>query len=516
MPGLEHPAADARAARSVMPDDAEIPPSQRGAPVTDRAAGDDGRPPGFLASRLNRPTVPGLIALAGALAFALARWQTWAHGSISRFILVGRHFSIPAQLPHGMLVARTYGYDGQFFYRLALNPVNFSRTAYGITMDRPYRYMRVGYPALTWLVSLGQHFLVPVMLVVVNIAAIGALGYLGGVFAVQGGRHALAGLLMPGYFGLITSLSRDTAEPLAAACLLAGLLAVRARRPVLAAILLAYGALTRETVMVAVAALAIVRAAGFLRRRVRPGRDDLAWVVPTAAFVAWQAVVKAVTGSIPLLADGGRNAGAPFIAPLEALKSNLSHFNTHQFDQYDLWFLQLAILAAFTAAALLSLRSTNAPPHERLALLLYLVEICVVTPSTWGSLDADLRSFIEVYLLAVIILLGARQRTLGYWLLPSLAAFTLPALMVVTQRRLTISLRPGELGQQVPVPDQDGVAADVVGPGRRAERGQRGLLRGEARIPGHAREEHHKVGRIPGGAVPLRVGLAQARREAPA
>ena len=36
------------------------------------------------------------------------------------------------------------------------------------------------------------------------------------VFAADGGRHALAGLLMPGYFGLITSLSRDTAEPLAA------------------------------------------------------------------------------------------------------------------------------------------------------------------------------------------------------------------------------------------------------------------------------------------------------------
>ena len=47
---------------------------------------------------------------------------------------------------------------------------------------------------------------------------------------------------MPGYFGLITSLSRDTAEPLAAVFLLAGLLAIRARRPVLAAALLAYGA----------------------------------------------------------------------------------------------------------------------------------------------------------------------------------------------------------------------------------------------------------------------------------
>ena len=305
-------------------------------------------------------------------------------------------------------------------------------------MDRPYRYMRIGYPALTWLVSLGQHFLVPIMLVAVNIAAIGALGYLGARFAADGGRHALAGLLLPGYFGLITSLSRDTAEPLAAVCLLAGLLAIRARRPVLAAALLAYGALTRETVMVAVAALAIMRAVGILRRQqsLRPGRDDLTWVVPTVVFVAWQVVVKAATGSIPLLADGGRNAGTPFIAPLQALRSNLHHVNLHQFDQFDLWFLQLAILVLFTIAALLCLRSTSAPVHERLAFVLYLVEICVVTPSTWGSLDADMRSFIEVYLLAVIILLGAPRQSRGAWLLSSLAALTVPALIVVTQRRL--------------------------------------------------------------------------------
>src|SRR5260370_37868610 len=183
-------------------------------------------------------------------------------------------------------------------------------------MDRAYGYMGVGCPALTWVISVGQHSAVPVMLVAVNIAAIGAMGYLGAVFAVQGGRHALAGLLMPGYFGVLTSLSRDTAEPLAAACLLGGLLAVRARRPVLAAALLAYGVLTRETVMVAVAALAIMRVVGVLRRQQppRPRRDDLAWAVPAVAFGAWQGVGKAATGSLPMVSDGGRNWGRPFLA----------------------------------------------------------------------------------------------------------------------------------------------------------------------------------------------------------
>ena len=442
MPGEEHPVARARVAESAVPQSAGPEPAE---PLS---AGDSGEPagaprPGSLSAWANRPATAALIAGLVALAFTLVRWQTWAHGRIGRFILVGRHFATSSQLPPGMPVAKTYGYDGQFFYRLAINPLNFHHTAYGITMDRPYRFMRIGYPALTWLVSAGQHSLVPVMLVAVNIAAIAALGWLGARFALDGGRHALAGLLVPGYFGLLTSLSRDTAEPLAAACLLAGLLAVRARRPVLAAFFLAFGALTRETVMVAVAAIAILRVIGMVRDSIhkghgaRPGRDDLAWLVPAAAFAAWEIVVKLATGSVPLLADGGRNAGAPFIAPVQAFRHNLGHIHLHQFEQYDLWFLELAVLVAFSVAALLCLRSTSAPVHERLAFVLYLVEICVVTPSTWNSLDADMRSFIEAYLLAVIILLGTPRRPRLAWQLSSMTALMTPALILIVQRRFT-------------------------------------------------------------------------------
>jgi hypothetical protein len=87
--------------------------------------------------------------------------------------------------------------------------------------------------------------------------------------------------------------------------------------------------------------------------------------------------------------------------------------------------------------ALLCLRSTSAPLHERLAFVLYLVEICVVTPSTWNSLDADMRSFIEAYLLAVIIVLGSPRRPRLAWQLSSVTALTLPALIFITQRRFT-------------------------------------------------------------------------------
>lgn len=429
------------AARDEAPDEAAAPDlTGRGTAGRFRAATGRIR---ALVARADRPAVPGLVMLLAATAFALARWDLWARRSIGRFILIGENFAHPAQLPAGMPLRAAYGYDGQFYYRLAINPLNFHHTAYGITVDQAYRFMRVGYPVITWLASAGQRALVPYTLVAVNVAAIGALGWLGGCLARQGGRHAAWGLLLPGYFGLVTSLSRDTAEPAAAAFLVAGLLAVRARRPALAGGLLAFAALTRETAMVAVGALAVVRVAGLVRRRSRPGRDDLAWSVPAAVVAAWQVVVYAAAGTFPLGADGGRNAGAPFLAAFGAIRYNLGHVDWSSYNAVDRWLAELAVLLLFAAAALCSLRATRAPAHERLALVLFLIEICVVTPDTWSSRSADLRSFVEVYLMAVIILLSRPRRPLresprppGAWLLPAATAGLLPVLDGIVRLRL--------------------------------------------------------------------------------
>ncbi len=152
-------------------------------PGLERAPGTFGRTR-VLISRTNRPILAGLVALLGATGFVLARWEIWSRRSISRFILIGQNFAHPAQLPPGMPLRTAYGYDGQFYYRLAINPVNFQHTAYGITMDAAYRFMRIGYPVITWLVSFGQRSLVPYMLVAVNVAAIGALAYFGAMFAL--------------------------------------------------------------------------------------------------------------------------------------------------------------------------------------------------------------------------------------------------------------------------------------------------------------------------------------------
>jgi hypothetical protein len=394
---------------------------------------------------LGHPLLPAVIATAAYAVFVVARWATWAKHNIGNFILVGHYYANPRQLPPGIPVQPTLGYDGQFYYRLALNPADLAHTAYGITMDHSYRFMRIGYPAVAWLVSFGQHSLVPATLIAVNVVSVGALAYFGGVLARQGGRHVLWGLLLAAYFGLITSVSRDTAEPLAAAFLLAALVALRARRPLAAALLLACGTLTRETVMVAVAAIGIVRVVTMARTRQLPGREDLPWVVPTVVFAAWQLVIYAVTGSVALATDGSRNAGTPFTAPLHALFTNLKHIHTaHWTDQYNVWLMEFFGLALICIAATVVLRASRAPSWEKLAFYLFIVEICVVTPDTWDSLDADMRSFIEVYLLAVIILLSVPPGRFGArysWVLPAVAVWMVPTVEAVVQRRLSISFR---------------------------------------------------------------------------
>jgi hypothetical protein len=383
----------------------------------------------------DRPAVPGVIAFVVALGVVIVRLVAMFGGDVTELMLVGRKYSHPAQLPHGVYIFHYSGYDGQFYYRMALDPANLHQTAFGITMDYPYRFIRIGYSALAWLVSGGQHSLVPYALVAINVVAIGVLGLLGGLLARESGRHAMWGLLLAGYFGLMTSLARDLTEPLGAVCLLAGILAYRRRHPVLAAVAFACGCLTRETVLIAPVALGIVRLIEIARRRARPSLDDLAWVLPGVVFAGWEGVLKGATGAFPIFSDGGKNASFPLWAGIRAVAHNFTHPAAvvgGAPGAVIIWDVEFLVLAVFAIAALRSLRATTVPVYERLALVLYVVEIFSLSPTNWNGY-ADLRSFIEVYLLAVLILFATPGRRLK-----AFAACAAPVLITIAVYRTVV------------------------------------------------------------------------------
>ncbi len=304
-----------------------------------------------LRARTDRPLLAGLIALTGWVSFVLLRLGLAAGGDITRFVRAARPYAHRNGVPRGLLVFPGNGYDGQFYYRLALDPANLHRTAFGITMDAPFRVQRIGYPALAWLLSAGQHAWVPVALVAVNVLALAAVGLAGGTLARDAGRHALWGLLLAGYFGFFMSAGNDLTEPVAAACLLGGIIACRRGRPVLAGAAFGYGALTRETVLIVPLALGLTRLISWARRAARPGAADLAWAMPVVMFAAWQLVLRLATGSVILMDSAASNSspGLPFSQFADAVRMNLGLLWPPT-GAACIWFLEVAALAACTAA----------------------------------------------------------------------------------------------------------------------------------------------------------------------
>ena len=377
----------------------------------------------------DRPSAVAAITTASAAIFVVLRLAAAAHRQIARFILAERPFVDPARAPHGLPVLAKNGYDGQFFYRLALDPANLHKTAYGITLDAPFRTQRIGYPALAWLGAVGHRPWVPAALVVINVIALAYIGFAGATFARQAGRHAAWGLLLPGFFGFVMTVSRDTAEAVAAAFLVAALLAYRGRRPLTAGLLFAIGALTRETVLVAVGALALTRLVAVATRRDKPGRDELAWVPPFLVFAVWQVVVERVTGTFPYKSDTSGRLSAPFVALFRAVRTHVGQLSPHHAN-VDVWVGEMVVLGAVVALGIAAVHRSTAPTHERVAFVAYLAQLVILPSTVWDDLS-DLRQIDEVFLLAVIVLLAAKRTRL--W---KAAVLVLPALLVVAGHRI--------------------------------------------------------------------------------
>jgi hypothetical protein len=199
---------------------------------------------------------------------------------------------------HGSDRAATIGYDGQFYYFLAVDPVHGRDY-----MDAPgVIYSRIGYPMTARALGGGNPTLIPYMMVLVN-----ALAAIGGTLAVAFffRRHSLPpalALLYGFYPGLILAVLRDLTEPLAFGLAAAALLVFdwhSKRRLLGSAALFGMAMLTRETVALfpAILALGLLVGAGNAsswRERIRFGNLVRAATFAEIAFaplLAWRHVL---------------------------------------------------------------------------------------------------------------------------------------------------------------------------------------------------------------------------------
>jgi hypothetical protein len=189
------------------------------------------------------------------------------------------------------------GYDGQFYYYLARDPLLLGGDA--SFMDAPaYRYQRILLPALAWLLGLGQAAAIGWSILGVNLLSL----VLGCVAAARLFDHfgaprwwLVAYGLNPGF---ILGVAQDLAEPLALALVTAGLWGCVANRHRTAVVVLTLAVLARETTLLVPAGLA-----AYYLVHERRWRRALSYSVPLLVFAVWQLVVVWRVGALPVTGE---------------------------------------------------------------------------------------------------------------------------------------------------------------------------------------------------------------------
>jgi len=362
------------------------------------------------------------VVIAGRLAYH--NWDP------SFFVVAGHAFCDESSAPQGLTIFTPYGYDGQFYYRLALDPLTNQRVEYGITIDHPaYRQQRILYPVLARIVALGANSRVPWSMIMVNYLAVCGLAFsaarLAGLFAMP----AIYGLVIPFFPGVLLGLVRDLPDPLAISLMVFSLYLLHSRHITFAACMLALAVLTRETVILLAAAL-------FLHSGWRALRRQSAWTesvrlaIPLAAYAAWQLWLFARWGILAAAAASGSLLGFPLhAAGILLIEASRTALGLHPFLLVEVLFLGAMVLLAA-----IGFIQSAVDPGVKLAWLIYLALAVFLSRAVWVEDWAFMRGSEELIVLGLIIVIGVGERrllpivfapTLAIWL--ALAARTMIA-----------------------------------------------------------------------------------------
>lgn len=364
-------------------------------------------------SALDSPLLPFVFAL---VLGSLTLWQGLVSSGWNPTVFVGAdaRWSDARVLGRDFIVDKNSGYDGQFYYRLARDPFTTTRSAYGVTLDMPaYRHQRILYPFLAWCLSFGKAAWTPWALIVVNLIAFCAIGWLGGAWAKLEGQHAMWGALPLFHLGFSFSLLGDLTEIVEIAFLLGGLLLVKKKRFGWASLCLCLAVLAKETALPAAMAVAVASLFLQWKSRAKTGSFDvtvLFLLTPLAIYFALQFVLWRVWGTMPL-AMGSGNLSFP-----------LSHLSVYLADAVSSPWQNLSSLEkfrsiglvgiiSFMALVLFHIQRSQAARYLKVAWLMFAFLFFCLSDFVLSVDTHFSRAFSECFVLGILLLMSAPIRT---------------------------------------------------------------------------------------------------------
>jgi hypothetical protein len=371
-----------------------------------------------------RPLLPAVL-VAAVLASALAAQLATFGGNLTGFVEFGGQSAHFTRAPAGALFPSISGYDGQYFYMQATDPLLLHRSTVTLMADggAGFRMQRGAYPALAAALALGHRSALPFMLLAINVLTLLAVAVGLALYARRRGwpaRWTLAVALTPGLF---LPVVRDLSDPMATAGVLAGLLCWQARRRWLASVCLVVAVLAREAMMLAVVAVLLDAAV----QAGRQGRHPRAWlaiakrawpvvVLPSLAIVAWRLYINARAGGSVGYAAGG----VPVANLLQELKWSFA--GEPRMALFDCLYVGLVLAAVVRTAQLLRRELTL------FGLAAALLSLSVLLPRL-GDVWADTR--LSGAMFAVLVIAGLQQRDLiALRIAGAAAALTVPILLI--------------------------------------------------------------------------------------
>tara|TARA_B110000211_G_C14061111_1_gene545569 strand:+ start:434 stop:1618 length:1185 start_codon:yes stop_codon:yes gene_type:complete len=255
-------------------------------------------------------------------------------GDFSHFIVAGSDYYDSCNFEHGIIIKAGQGYDGQFFYRYALNP--FSIEYPGIKVDLPpYRHQRITYPLLAWLLSFNNPGLVPASLVIINLLALfGCSVFLLKIFKTYkiNSSNLITFVLLPGIY---LSTSRDLSEVVELFFLLASfyyLINDKIRYFLLFSLL---GLLTRETGVILYFPLVLwYFYKNFKLKRI----SSLLVFLPIGLMFLWKLFLD---GIYPNYSVPKQNLAFPFMGIINSISINVHPVTTKDWIESIVWFIHL-------------------------------------------------------------------------------------------------------------------------------------------------------------------------------